>query len=140
MVGLLEEPTVTGDSARERASFVAEELGREQVATQRGDVDRHEGGVRAPGGEVQRARDELLAAASLPANEHGGGRAGVAEHLGAEVAHRGGVSDHADRREDPEGDGGHPLLRVERLGRRRTVRREGSIEAHREESFVSGWE
>ncbi len=60
--------------AGEGAALVAEELGLEQVARDGGGVDGDEGRVAARAVAVQRARHQLLAAARLAVDQHGGVR------------------------------------------------------------------
>src|SRR5690606_19850070 len=64
-VGRDEQPTLARLRAGERAAHVAEQLAIEQRADQRAAVDRHERPARPAAGEVQRARDQLLAGAAL---------------------------------------------------------------------------
>ncbi len=82
-IGLFEQPRALADSAGEGPARVAEELGLEQIVGERGAVDRAEPAVAPRPEAVHAAGDELLAAAALPFDEHGIGRAGGAMHGGA---------------------------------------------------------
>src|SRR4029453_15109370 len=69
-VGFLEEPAPAPLGAGEGALLEAEELGLEQVVGQRAAVDRDEAPRGARALLVDRARDELLAGASLALDQH----------------------------------------------------------------------
>ena len=92
-VRLLEHAAPGPDRAGEGAPRVAEELGLEERLGDRGAVHGHERLVPAAARDVDRPRDELLAGAGLPGDEHGrvGGRDAhdAVEHL----AHRRGAAD-----------------------------------------------
>src|SRR4029453_9233760 len=68
-----------GQRARERALFVAKQLGFDQVLGDRSTVDVDEGARVAGGADVDRARHQLLAAAVLTVDQDaaGGGRGGL---------------------------------------------------------------
>jgi hypothetical protein len=69
LIRLLEQAGPLADGAGERALRVAEELGFEQLVGQRGAVHGAEPPGAARAARVDRARDELLAAAALPFDE-----------------------------------------------------------------------
>jgi hypothetical protein len=71
LVGLREEAGTLTNGAGERALLVAEELGLQELAGQRGTVDRDECRMRALARGVDRARDELLTGAALARDENG---------------------------------------------------------------------
>jgi hypothetical protein len=89
---------VGGDGAGEGALLVAEELRVDELRGERPHVEREE---RAPGVEaaaVEGLGDELLAAAGLAADQHGGAERGEAADLPREAQHRRGSADHAVQR------------------------------------------
>ena len=92
-------PRFDGVGAGERAAHVAEQLAVEQRADERAAVDRHERTARAPAGEVERARDQLLAGAALAGDQHG--RVGLRDLVDrrAHLLHRRRVADHRAVRE-----------------------------------------
>src|SRR5690606_34910941 len=65
-----EQTRARGGRAGERAARVAEQLALEQRLGQRRAVDREERTLATRPGLVERARDELLAAAALAADQH----------------------------------------------------------------------
>ena len=74
-VRFLEQAGALAHRAGERAARVAEELRFEQVVGERGAVDRAEPAVAPRPETMDRARDELLAAAALPFDQDGKRRA-----------------------------------------------------------------
>ena len=69
-IGFLEQPGAFGQRAGEGAARVAEELGLEQFVGERGAVDGAEPAMTPRPMLMQRPRDQLLAAAALPFDQH----------------------------------------------------------------------
>ena len=92
-MGRLELPAGPRVRARERALLVAEQLGFDQIRRDRGAVDPEEREVAARRVEVDRARDQLLAHAALPEDEHGRPQRRDAQDPIEHGAHRRGMAD-----------------------------------------------
>ena len=71
LVGQLEAADARGDGAGERALHVAEELGFGESFRYRGRVERDEALIAPRAVVMNRPRDEFLARAGLPLNQHG---------------------------------------------------------------------
>ena len=84
----LELPELPRVRARERAPLVTEQLRLQQLGRERRAVHGHEGPVAAAALPVDGARDQLLAGARLPRDEHGGRGVGDLADKLVDAAHR----------------------------------------------------
>ncbi len=134
-VALLEAADALRHRPGEGALLVAEELALEEVARNRGAVDRDILRLGAARELVDRVRDDLLAHPALAGDEDGGVGAGNAADELVDILHRGGTADDEVvgrlRRDDRVGLGavlGHPHL----LGRGEGAFGDGAeLEVHR---------
>ena len=129
-VGLLEPAETPGLGAGEGAALVPEELGLEQLARDRGGIEGDERTVGSGAVSMQRPRDQLLAGARLPGDEHREVRSAEPPDRAEHLLHRGRRADdpRCGRRRRPgvavrvlpvvghgASDQGHRLVDVERL-------------------------
>ena len=97
VLGLFEAALAGRLRAGERAAFMTEQFGFEQVLRNRRGVQRDERSVRARAVPVQRPRDELLAGARFAGDQHGRGRMRQAADRAEHVLHRGRLAEHLGR-------------------------------------------
>ena len=97
-IGFGEQTTLLPDRAGERAAFVTEQFGLEQVFRKGAAVDRHE--FAAPAGVVMKGpRDQLLACARLARDQHRRRRPGDALHDREDLLHLRALADDVRERE-----------------------------------------
>src|SRR5262249_41760842 len=125
----LEQSSLGGRRSGERTADVAEELRFEELAGERGDVDRQERMVSPAAVPMERPGDDLLPGAALPEDDHWSIRRGEARGSSEEGVHRCAASDDSRAAAGRLDDWKKPadLAAVVALGRREHGEREATV-------------